>query len=166
MSADYDALFRKYLLRVQEETNLIPDDQEVESRYLTNRTTRKTAVTRLERAGFADEFMDRINRWRAQEQSKGRFVRRRMNAHYAKAMLLAPMTWLCSYFIYKVGETELVTLPGKGRRVRYEHMPESGGASRFKVLGGGFFSPGYFFEETCRCRNDLVLNLSFVFGGF
>ncbi len=71
LSADYDALFRKYLLRVQEETNLIPDDQEVESRYSTNRTPRKTAVTRLERAGFADEFIDRMNRWRAQEQSKG-----------------------------------------------------------------------------------------------
>ena len=99
LSADYDALFRKYLLRVQEETNLIPDDQEVESRYSTNRTPRKTAVTRLERAGFADEFIDRMNRWRAQEQSKGRFVRRRMNAHYAEAMLLAPTTWLCSYFL-------------------------------------------------------------------
>ena len=99
LSADYDALFRKYLLRVQEEINLIPDDQEVESRYSTNRTPRKTAVTRLERAGFADEFIDRINRWRAQEQSKGRFVRWRMNAHYAEAMLLALTTWLCSHFL-------------------------------------------------------------------
>ncbi len=72
LSADYDSLFRKYLLRVQEETSLIPDEQEVESCYLTNRTPRKTAVTRLKRAGFADEFIDQINRWRAQEQSKGK----------------------------------------------------------------------------------------------
>ena len=92
-------MFRGYLLRVQEETNLIPEDQDVESRYSTNRTLRKTAVTRLERAGFGNEFIDRMNRWRAQEQSKGRFVRRRMNAHYAEAMLLAPTTWLGSYFL-------------------------------------------------------------------
>ena len=35
---------------------------------------RKTAVTRLERAGFGNKFIDQMNRWRAQEQSKGRFV--------------------------------------------------------------------------------------------
>jgi hypothetical protein len=99
LSVDYDSMFRRYLLRVQEETNLIPEDQDVESRYSTNRTLRKTAVTRLERAGFGNEFIDRMNRWRAQEQSKGRFVRRRMNAHYAEAMLLAPTTWLGSYFL-------------------------------------------------------------------
>ena len=104
-------LFRKYFLRVQEETNLIPDDQEVESCYLTNRTPRKMAVTRLERAGFADEFIDRMNRWRAQEQSKGRTF-----------IMMRPCCLLprlgCVRTSYKnVGETELVTLPGKGRRV-------------------------------------------------
>ncbi len=52
LSVDYDSMFRRYLLRVQEETNLIPEDQDVESRYSTNRTLRKTAVTRLARAGF------------------------------------------------------------------------------------------------------------------
>jgi hypothetical protein len=35
---------------------------------------RKTAVTRLERAGFGSKFINQMNRWRAQEQSKGRFV--------------------------------------------------------------------------------------------
>ena len=35
---------------------------------------RKTAVTRLERAGFGNKFINQMNRWRAQEQSKGRFV--------------------------------------------------------------------------------------------
>ena len=99
LSVDYDSMFRRYLLRVQEETNLIPEDQDVESRYSTNRTLRKTAVTRLERAGFGNEFINRMNRWRVQEQSKGSFVRRRMNAHYAEAMLLAPTTWLGSYFL-------------------------------------------------------------------
>ena len=99
LSVDYNSVFRKYLIRVQEETNLIPEDQDVETRYLTSRTPRKTAVTRLERAGFGDKFVDRVNRWRGKEQSKGRYVRRRMNAHYADAMLLAPTTWLGLYFL-------------------------------------------------------------------
>ena len=99
LSIDHDSMFQRYLLRGQEETNLVPEDQDVESRCSTNRTMRKTAVTRLEGAEFGIEFIDRINRWRAQEQSKGRFVRCRMNAHYAEAMLLAPTTWLGSYFL-------------------------------------------------------------------
>ncbi len=78
---------------------MIPEDQDVEARYLTSRTPCKTAVTRLERAGFGDKFMDRMNRWRAQEQSKGRYVQQRMNAHYTDAMLLAPTTWLGLYFL-------------------------------------------------------------------
>ena len=52
LSVDYDSMFRRYLLHVQEETNLVPEDQDVEYCYSTNRTLRKTAVTRLERAGF------------------------------------------------------------------------------------------------------------------
>ena len=48
---------------------------------------------------LGDEFVDRMNRWRAQEQSKGGYVRRRMNAYYADAMLLAPTTWLGLYFL-------------------------------------------------------------------
>ncbi len=99
LSVDCDAMFRRYLLRVQEETSFIPEDQEVESHYSIHRTLRKTAVTRLERAGFGNEFIDRMNRWRAQEQSKGCFARRRMNTHYAEAMMLAPTTWLGSYFL-------------------------------------------------------------------
>ncbi len=78
---------------------MIPEDQDVEACYSTSRTPLKTAVTHLERAGFGDEFVDRMNRWRAQEQSKGRYVCQRMNAHYADAMLLAPMTWLGLYFL-------------------------------------------------------------------
>jgi hypothetical protein len=45
LSMDYDALFRRYLLQIQEDTKLIPEDQEVETRYSTNRTPRKIAVT-------------------------------------------------------------------------------------------------------------------------
>ncbi len=99
LSVDYNSLFRRYLMQVQEDTNLIPEDQEIESCYSTNRTPQKTTVTHIERAGFGEEFIDRMNRWRTRDQSKGRFIRRRMNTHYAEAMLLAPMTWLGSYFL-------------------------------------------------------------------
>ena len=99
LSVDYNSMFRKYLKQFQEDRSLILKDQDVEARYLTSRMPRKTAVTRLERAGFGGEFVDRVNRWRGQEQSKGRYVWRHMNAHYADAMLMAPMTWLGSYFL-------------------------------------------------------------------
>jgi len=38
-------------------------------------------------------------RWRSQEGAKGRAVKRRMNAHYAEAVLLMPTTWLGSYVL-------------------------------------------------------------------
>ena len=74
MSMDYDALFRKYLIRIQEEMNWIPPEEEIKSHYSANRTPHKTGVMRLEQAGFGDEFIDQVNRWRMQEQSKGWFV--------------------------------------------------------------------------------------------
>ena len=62
LSVDYNSMFQRYLLRVQEETSFIPEDKEVETHYSTNRTLRKTAVTHLERAGFGDKFINRMNR--------------------------------------------------------------------------------------------------------
>ena len=98
-SLDYNALFRRYLARVQDETSLIPGDQDVDSHFSTFRSLRKSAVTRLERAGFGNDFVDKMNRWRTQERAKGRSAKRRMNAHYAKAILLSPTTWRGSYFL-------------------------------------------------------------------
>ncbi len=51
LSVDYNSMFQRYLPRVQEETSFILEDQEVETHYLTNRTLRKTVVTRLEPGG-------------------------------------------------------------------------------------------------------------------
>ncbi len=90
LSLDYDGLFRKYPAQVQDKTSLIPDDLDVDLRFSTFRTLRKSAVTRLERAGFGDDFIDRMNRWRTQECAKGRSVKHKMNAHYAEANLLSP----------------------------------------------------------------------------
>jgi hypothetical protein len=98
-SPGYDAMFRRYLMIVQEETDLIPDDQDVDALYSTFRTPRKTVTTRIERAGFGHQFVDQMNRWRPLEKAQGRAVRRKMNAHYAEALHLMPTTWLGSYVL-------------------------------------------------------------------
>ena len=98
-STDYDALFRKYLLVVQEETKLIPRDQGVDALYSTFRTPRKTTTTRIECAGFGNQFVDQLNRRRPQEKAQGRAARRWMNAHYAEALLLMPTTWISLYVL-------------------------------------------------------------------
>jgi hypothetical protein len=53
---DYDAMFQRYLVQVQEDTSLIQEDQDVETQYSTNRTPCKMAVEWLERVGFGDDF--------------------------------------------------------------------------------------------------------------
>ena len=98
-SPDYDAVFRKYLKVVQEESDLIPLDHDVDALYSTFRTPRKTSTTRVERSGFGHHFVDQMNRWRTHERSEGRAPRRRMNAHYAEALLLMPTTWMASYVL-------------------------------------------------------------------
>jgi hypothetical protein len=98
-SSDYDAVFRKYLKVVQEESDLTPLDHDVDALYLTFQTPRKTSTTRVERSGFGHHFVDQMNRWRTQERSEGRAPRRRMNAHYAEALLLMPTTWMASYVL-------------------------------------------------------------------
>ena len=98
-SADYNAVFRKYLGQVQDKTDFIPGETDVDTQYSTFRTPRKSSTTRLEGAGFGDEFVDKMNRWRSQEGGKGRAVKRRMNAHYTEAVLLMPTTWLGSYVL-------------------------------------------------------------------
>jgi hypothetical protein len=98
-SPDYNSTFQGYLLRVQAETTLIDKDVDVFKVYNTYRTLRKTSTTRIERSGFGNDFVDKMNRWRAQEGAQGRMVRRRMSAHYADAVLLMPTTWVGSYVL-------------------------------------------------------------------
>jgi hypothetical protein len=57
-STDYDTMFRKYLCVVQEETDLIFGDHDVNALYSTFRTLRKMATTMIERAGFRNQFVD------------------------------------------------------------------------------------------------------------
>ncbi len=98
-STDYDSMFRKYLCLVQEETDFIPDDHDVDALYSTFRMLRKTATTRIERVGFGNQFVDQMSRWRPWEKAQGRAAWRRMNAHYAEAVLLMPTTWMGSYVL-------------------------------------------------------------------
>ena len=70
-SADYNAVFRKYLGQVQDKTDFILGETDVDVPYSTFRTPRKLSTTRLECAGFGDKFVDRINMWRSQEGAKG-----------------------------------------------------------------------------------------------
>ncbi len=96
---DYDAVFRKYLKIVQEEMDLIPGDHDADQLYSsTFQMPQKTSTTRLEWAGFGYQFVDQMNR-RVQEKSEGRAPRRRMNAHYADALLLMPTTWMGLYVL-------------------------------------------------------------------
>ena len=101
-SFDYDALFQKYLARVQNETSLIPGDLDVDLQFSTFRTLRKSAVTRLERAGFIDDFIDRMNRWRTQERAKGRSVRHKMNDTMQKQVCCCPQRGGVRIFYDKV----------------------------------------------------------------
>ena len=96
-SSDYDAVFRKYLLRVQECTDFIDKDVNVDIYFSTNRTPRKSALTRAKRAGISRELQEDMNRWSKVEAAKGKRPRFHMRDHYAEACLLMPVTWLYSY---------------------------------------------------------------------
>ena len=87
------------MAKVQQETQLIPKDWDVWELYGINRTMRKTAQTRIKRAGFGITFQNVFNRWRDVERAGGRRVRRPMHEYYAEATLLMPTTWLGAYFL-------------------------------------------------------------------
>jgi hypothetical protein len=95
-SADYDAVFRKYLKQVQSNTELLKKDEDIDSKYGISRTPRKTAVSRSKRAGYTTE-VDEMNRWRTVENAKGRKAKTSMQMLYAEAVLMMPVTWRVSY---------------------------------------------------------------------
>ena len=98
-SMDYNSTFQGYLARVQLETTLMDKDVDVSKVYNMYRTLRKTVTTRIEQVSIGNNLVDKMNRWMAQEGAQGRLVRRRMNAHYADALLLMPTTWVDSYVL-------------------------------------------------------------------
>lgn len=96
-SSNYNAGLRKYLKIVQDTTSLIDKDIDVDAFYSTNRTPRKSALTRAKRAGIEKDLQNEMNRWRTVENAKGRRVRFNMRDLYSEACLLMPVTWRYSY---------------------------------------------------------------------
>ena len=96
-STDYDAVFRQYLSKVQESTDLIEDDINVDTFFSISRTPRKSANTRALRANLSKQHIDKMNRWKTVENAKGRRPRVNMQQHYSEACLLMPTTWFYAY---------------------------------------------------------------------
>jgi len=97
-SPDYDAVFRDYLKQIQNETNLIQDDIDVDLYYGISRTPRKSAETRAKQAKLDDSLQDAMNRWRTFENAKGGRPRFKQTRDlYADAVAYMSLTWSYSY---------------------------------------------------------------------
>lgn len=97
-SLDYDATFREVAIEVQSQTNLIPDDLDVNVYLSLSRTPRKTAESRSKQAGISSEIQDAVNRWRTVENAKGRKPRfKNTRDTYATAVAEMSNTWRYSY---------------------------------------------------------------------
>ena len=96
ISTEYDAVFRKYLKRIQTDTDLMDKTEDVDSIYGISRTPRRSFVSRAKRAGYK-QHVDEVNRWRTRENAKGRKTRTSMQMLYAEAVLMMPTTWRVSY---------------------------------------------------------------------
>jgi len=101
---DYDATFREFLHKVQDESNAISDDRkkllsekyDVDAMFGISRTPRKTTINRLKRAGLGEKA-DEMGRWSKTERAGNKRVRHKMHALYSDAVLLMPVTWRVSY---------------------------------------------------------------------
>ena len=97
-SLDYDATFREVALEVQETTDYIPSDLDVNTWLSLVRTPRKTAETRATQAGVPKEVKDAMNRWSTVEKSKGKRTRWKATRDtYTSAVGEMPNTWRYSY---------------------------------------------------------------------
>eukprot|EP00984_Skeletonema_dohrnii_P009297 scaffold3548_cov79-Skeletonema_dohrnii-CCMP3373.AAC.4 len=97
-SLDYDATFREAAREVQEVTDFISDDLDVNVFLSLSRTPRKSAESRSKQAGVATSIQDAVNRWRSVENAKGRKPRfKDTRDTYATAVAEMPNTWRYSY---------------------------------------------------------------------
>lgn len=76
---------------MQDETELISDEVDIEKMFGISRTPRRTAVSRTKNAGY-DSLVSEINRWRTVENAQGQKPRQEMKVHYAEAVLMMPTT--------------------------------------------------------------------------
>ena len=98
-SAEFNALFRQYLCRMQQDYSELFSEKEDVTRYGISRTLRKSAVSRAGRAGLSEDILNVMNRWRTVENAKGSRPKHNMKNHYTDARALAPMTWRYSYVL-------------------------------------------------------------------
>ncbi len=99
-SLDYDATFREVAREVQDSTDFIPAELDVDTWLCLNRTPRKTAETRATQAGIPKEIKDAMNRWSTVEKSKGRRTRWKATRDtYTSAVGEMPNTWRYSYVL-------------------------------------------------------------------
>jgi hypothetical protein len=98
-TAEYNALFRQYLQRLQDFHPDLFSPKEDVTRYGISRTLRKSAVTRAGKAGLSETELSAVNRWRTAEKAKGTRPKHNMLTHYTDAKGLAPMTWKYSYVL-------------------------------------------------------------------
>jgi len=96
-SAEYNAMFLKYLEEIQSSTDLIEDKIEVNESFGISRTLRKTAEARATRAGLPPGIQDKMNRWKTVEAAEGRKPRFQMRDLYAGVLAQMPTTWRYSY---------------------------------------------------------------------
>lgn len=97
--AEYNAMLRHYLRRMQVEHEDLFSPKEEVTRYGISRTFRKSAVTRADRAGLPESDLNAVNRWRTIERAKGTRPKHNMKTHYTDARALAPLTWRYSYVL-------------------------------------------------------------------
>ncbi len=97
-SMDYDATFREVAKEVQESTDYISSDLDVDTWLSISRTPRKTAETRATQAGIPKEIKDAMNRWSTVEKAQGRRTRWKATRDtYTSAVGEMPNTWRYSY---------------------------------------------------------------------
>jgi hypothetical protein len=70
--ASLDPEFHTLLRRVQVESNLIPDNVDVEGGYSIRRSLRRGSTSEAQNAGMGPDVIDFNNRWRMVERAKGK----------------------------------------------------------------------------------------------
>jgi hypothetical protein len=95
---DYDATFREIAKEVQESTDYIPLELDIDIWLGLSRTPRKSAETRAKQAGVPISIQDAMNRWSTVEASKGKRTRWKATRDtYTTAVGEMPNTWRYSY---------------------------------------------------------------------
>lgn len=103
-SGDYNKLLRKYFTTIQEDTDLISSEIDVNTHYSTNRTMRKSAQTRAARATLSKDLQEDMNRWRTVEKAKNKRANFNMHQLYSVAVLYDAGDLACDDGLYNYNQ--------------------------------------------------------------